>query len=62
MFSQINELLTKLDKMHDEKEEEILAFMRKYNIVVKGAKAPDEETQAQLKAVEAEKVAAEAEK
>ena len=48
--------------MHDEKEEDILAFMRKYNIVVKGAKAPDEETQAQLKAVEAEKVAAEAEK
>merc|ERR1711935_496626 len=58
----VRSILTKLDKMHDEKEEEILAFMRKYNIVVKGAKAPDEETQAQLKAVEAENQAAEAEK
>merc|ERR1712070_326519 len=53
----INELLEKLDKMHDEKEEEIIAFMRKYNIVVKGAKAPDEETEAKVKAVKAEQAA-----
>merc|ERR1712159_885131 len=36
-------LIEQLDKKHDEKEEEILAFMKKYNIVVKGQVEPDQD-------------------
>merc|ERR1711959_366576 len=36
----IDQLIASIDKKHDEKEEEILAFMKKYNIVVKGSIAP----------------------
>eukprot|EP00658_Telonema_sp_P-2_P070675 TRINITY_DN600_c0_g1_i8.p2 TRINITY_DN600_c0_g1~~TRINITY_DN600_c0_g1_i8.p2 ORF type:complete len:146 (-),score=62.25 TRINITY_DN600_c0_g1_i8:152-589(-) len=39
----IDELLTKLDKMHDEKELEMVEFMKKYNIVVKGQVAPGQQ-------------------
>merc|ERR1711907_521167 len=43
-----NELSSKMAeiKMHDEKEEEILQFMKKYNIVVKGQVAPDQNVNA----------------
>eukprot|EP00656_Telonema_subtile_P017005 TRINITY_DN19021_c0_g1_i2.p1 TRINITY_DN19021_c0_g1~~TRINITY_DN19021_c0_g1_i2.p1 ORF type:complete len:178 (+),score=68.96 TRINITY_DN19021_c0_g1_i2:132-665(+) len=48
----IDELLAKLDKMHDDKESEMIDFMKKYNIVVKGQVAPDQAPAAPVPAVE----------